>query len=396
MKSISLFTEEMDDLETGVKELKQQAASFTLQKNTVGIVFAHADTELEELGERLQAAFGFPVIGCTALSMFAEHEGYMTDGISLQIFTADDCSFVTGLTEELSLDNFEEAITEAYTSMRAKLDEEPKIIIAFANKTHEMSGDQFVDVLNSISNNTPVFGGFASDNFVFEDCRVFENEKVRKAGVTMLVISGRIKPVFKSQFSVGTIAEFDEVVTESEGNTVYTLGDKSFVDAIKDTGINYLGAETLVDFVGTPFLITYSAEDGKEVQILRNLASIDYENGSGSFLGYIPEGARIQIAMISKKDIAKSVGQAIQSAIIDVSNEREFQYTTALIVSCASRLMSFSNDIAVETAGYTNIVPKGIEFSGFYSFGELCPIVRKDDDKLFNCFHNSTFTFVVM
>lgn len=396
MKSISLFTEEMDDLEVGVQELQQQIQSFDLGKNTVGIAFAHADTDLEELGRRLKRAFDFPVIGCTAMSMFAEHEGYATDGISLQVFTADDCSFATGLTDEINLDNFDQTISDTYSAMREEMDEDPKLIIAFATKTQEMPGDRFVNVLNKLGNEAPVFGGFGSDNFVFEDCRVFANDEVRRVGVAMVAITGRIKPVFKCQFSVETIAEFDGVATKTDGSTVYTIGDKTFIDAVSATGINSQGDDAFVDFVGTPFLITYENAEGKEIQVMRHLEAIDFEVGSGTFLGCVPEGARVQIAMFSKKDIAKSVGQAIQSAIIDISNEKDFKYTTALIVSCASRLMSFSNDIAVETAGYTNVVPPGIEFSGFYSFGEICPVTAKGDDRFINCFHNSTFTFVVM
>ena len=125
------------------------------------------------------------------------------------------------------------------------------------------------------------------------------------------------------------------MATKTDGSTVYTIGDKTFIDAVSATGINSQGDDAFVDFVGTPFLITYENAEGKEIQVMRHLEAIDFEVGSGTFLGCVPEGARVQIAMFSKKDIAKSVGQAIQSAIIDISNEKDFKYTTALIVSCA-------------------------------------------------------------
>ena len=62
MKSIAVYTEEMDDLEVGVAELLKQIESFELLTSTVGILFAHPDTDFEELMERLLPNVDFPIV----------------------------------------------------------------------------------------------------------------------------------------------------------------------------------------------------------------------------------------------------------------------------------------------------------------------------------------------
>ena len=49
MKSVALFTEEIDDLERAVAELQKQCQGFDFQQHSAGLLFAHPDTDLEEL-----------------------------------------------------------------------------------------------------------------------------------------------------------------------------------------------------------------------------------------------------------------------------------------------------------------------------------------------------------
>ena len=44
MKSIVLFTEEIDDIELAAEELFSQAAEFEFQENSLGIIFLDAET----------------------------------------------------------------------------------------------------------------------------------------------------------------------------------------------------------------------------------------------------------------------------------------------------------------------------------------------------------------
>ena len=132
MRSLAVYTEEMDDLRAGLQDLREQLKDFELGKNSMGIVFAHADTDFEELANVLQDEFGFPILGSSAMSMFSERSGYVTEGISLHVFTADDCSFVAGVTDEMEPDNFRAKIRGTYKQLEEQLGEKPKVIITYA------------------------------------------------------------------------------------------------------------------------------------------------------------------------------------------------------------------------------------------------------------------------
>lgn len=396
MRSIAVFTKNMDDLDLGVSELKDKLKDFKLAKNSFGLIFAHSETDFEELGTRLQKEFDFPIIGASAMSLFSGEEGYAKEGISFHVFTADDCSFAVGMTEEYTEDNYKTEIKRTYNSLKKDLGGwRPKLVLTYGVKNSKIPGDAVVDVLDSVGGGIPIFGGFCSDNFEFNECCVMLNSKVHRAGLVMVLFGGNIRPVLKGEFSVDTVADFVEVVTESDKNVVYKLGNKTMVEALLAAGFDLEGENLLMQFVGSPFLVTYTTPDGDEIQVVRHLDCIDFEKEAGVFLGSVPKGASIQLAMFSRKDVARSVARAIQSAIVDVANEHKYEYTSAIITSCVSRLMSFSNDIVDETRGYTSVVPPSIKFSGMYSYGEFCPKVSPASGKMHNCFHNMTFTFVV-
>lgn len=398
MQSIAVFTKNMDDLDLGVAELKESLKDFKFGRNSLGIVFAHAETDFEELGAKLREEFKFPIMGCSAMSLFSEQQGYAKEGISFHVFTADDCSFAAGMTGELTEDNYKSEIRKTFNALKNDLGGwRPKVIITYAVKNNKIPGDEFVNVLDEVSGGIPIFGGFCSDNFVFDECSVMLNSQMNREGMVMVLIGGNTKPVIKGEFSVETVADFDETVAEARGNVVYRLGNKTLVEALQAAGFDLEAKDLIMQFVGSPFLVTYTTPEGDEIQVIRNLDGIDLEKGAGIFLGNVPEGANIQLAMFSRKDVARSVAKAIQSAIVDVANEHKHEYTSAIITSCVSRLMTFSNsDMVDETKGYSAVIPHSIRFSGMYSYGEFCPIISKSNGNVHNCFHNATFSFIVL
>lgn len=398
MRSLAVFTKNMDDLDLGVAELKEKLKDFKLGRNSLGVVFAHAETDFEELGEKLREEFKFPIMGCSAMSLFSEQEGYAKEGISFHVFTADDCSFAAGMTAELTEDNYKAEIKRTFNKLKNDLGGwRPKVIITYAVKNPKIPGDELVNILDDASGGIPVFGGFCSDNFVFSECSVMLNSQQSRSGMVMVLIGGDVKPVIKGEFSVETVTDFDEIVTETRGNVVYKLGNKTVVEALRAAGFNLEAKDLMMQFVGSPFLVTFTSPGGDEIQVVRNLDGIDLENGAGIFLGNVPKGAHIQLAMFSRKDVAHSVAKAIQSAIVDVANEHKYEYTSAIITSCVSRLMTFTNDDMMdETKGYSAVIPRNIRFSGMYSYGEFCPIISKATGNVHNCFHNTTFSFIVL
>lgn len=396
MKSVALFTDEIDDLDIAIDDLMSQFGDFKLEAHSAGLLFAHPDTDLEELAGRLQDELGVPIIGTTAVAMFTM-EGFRNEGISLHIFTSGDCIFHTGCTNELTAANARAEITALYGSLTAGVDDDDvKLVLAYGNPTLDMMGEDFVDTLDELCHGAPIYGGLSSDSFVMDECRVVCGRRVMNHALALMVITGKVQEIIQYGFNVESTLDYEGVVTEVQGNMVMKLDDMPLAEAIAKAGISINADVNVCDYVSTPFRIRYRTEDGGEIELMRQLAFVDKETGGGLFLGKVPLGANVQIGIISKEDIHASVEEVAVRALAEVKERHGYDFSTLLITSCASRLMSYANDIELEAQGYVHMIPECMSMSGFYSFGEICPSRAAGSSRDRNTFHNTTFTMLVM
>ena len=398
MKSIAVYTEEMDDLEVGVAELLKQIESFELLTSTVGILFAHPDRDFEELMERLLPNVDFPILGSTAISMFTQAKGYTTQGISLQVLTADDVEFHAGITPELNKHNAKDEIQKLYKELAEKQSEKEKIILSYVNRVPGMVGDEVVAVIDEVSDCSPIYGGYASDSFIFDDCRVIYNNEVRVHALSMVLISGNVRPRTIYEYSIRQEAEFSATAHGCTSNSVARLGTRTFVDAMEMIGMHPADEQdAFTETVGMPLMVTYETPYGDEINKMRHMNSID-SAGRGIFIGNIPEGSQIHLCLLNRADIRSSVQNAAKRAFEIVREGREcgYNYSTILVTSCASRIMTFINDLKAESDGYVAVIPANMSMSGMYSFGEFCPTYGDYSGRMYNIFHNTTFTILML
>ena len=396
MRSLALFTEEIDDLETAVAELKEQFAGTELQAHSAGLLFAHPDTDLQELSALLQESFDLPIIGATTLLMFTM-QGIKKEGISLQIFTADDCEFRVGCTDELTSGNAREELAAMYSRLTADIkDEQVKLILAYGNPLPDMVGEDFVEILDDVGRGAPIYGAMASDNFAMQDCKITCGGKVLQHGLSLIAITGRVKPITHYVFDVDVSLDYEGVVTELSGNMVMKLDGIPFAEAIANAGMDCCEAIGPCGYVNTPFKINYNTEDGEEIEMLRHLYYVDKETGGGLFCGKVPLGARVRIGIVTRDTIHDSVAVVAQRALESVKKVKDYKYSSLLITSCASRIMSYTNDLEKDADAYIRLIPEGIQMSGIYAFGEICPSRAVNSSRMRNTFHNTTFSMLVM
>ena len=209
MDSLTLYTEEIDDLAEAAADLFEQASSFAFRKNTLAILFAEEDTDFPGLYALLSERWKFPVMGCTALSMLLGKEGYCDIGISVMLLTADDCEFSVGMTDELNMDNYREAVSATYKRLSAALPSKEKLIISYGglvNTEDDVGGDDRVNILNDLSGSVPVYGAAASDSFNFKNLRLFYNGKTSERGQVMALVAGNIAPASSASIQSKTRA----------------------------------------------------------------------------------------------------------------------------------------------------------------------------------------------
>ncbi|MDD6036560.1 MAG: FIST N-terminal domain-containing protein [Lachnospiraceae bacterium] len=395
MKSITLFTEEIDDYEDAAAELKEQLEGFELCKNTIGILYINADNDIAEMMNCFTEAFDFPLVGSTALAQLNSSTGYCDAGITMIVLTADDCQFDIGMAEGLTCENYEEQITAEYQRVKAISGADEKLIIAYGGKITGSVGDDFIHVFDKLSNGVPVFGGLASDGFSFTKYFIFSNEKIDHFGLVFVLISGNVKPLFACEYSVSTENGFSAVVTKSKGNMILELNRGKFLDVLKEEGVGSDNSDQF-QFIGSPFTATLEMEDGAKVRVLRFLTIIDQPTRSGGFLGGVPEGSGLGIAVINRDDVEKSVAEALRKLLEQMSKENEYKYSTFLFSSCGGRYLLLTKDRDAEARAIQTVLPENVSAAGFYSYGEFAPVTMEDSGKSYNVFHNSTFTVLAM
>lgn len=390
MRSCTLYTEEIDDLQLAAEEMAQQLKEkMRLSRHSCGILFCDIETDEVAFVELFKQYYNFPIMCVTSVAMLESEVGYVDTGISLLVMTAEDCSFAIGLTEEINQDNLDSCIEEAFT--RIKGEQEEKLVLCYAPVMSYFTGDEIVECFGKITD-APLFGGMASDGFTISDNRIAFNGISCRNRVGIIVISGNVKPLFQREYSIINTKDIMHEVTKSERNEVFELENKNFVEVLSRTGVNVSEEDVYLSFVGTVFEALVNVGDEK-ISVMRDLSVLNQEKRSGIFLGNVPEGSKMRLCLLNKEAISSSVKRTFEDVFYQMSQEEDYQYSTFLISSCAGRFLLLSTEPDAEAKAFESILPKDISLIGFYSYGEICPTYLTSGAR-YNVFHNKTFTLV--
>jgi hypothetical protein len=398
MKTIVAYTEEIDDLDMAVEELLEQTQQFALEKNSMAIVFMEEEADYLAFYERLSKHWRFPVIGCTAMAMLAGRHGYCRSGVTALIMTADDCEFSVGITGELTKEDYREELANLYRELTARQTTEAKLCLCYYGiplDAKEISSSNLISALTEASGGLPIYGGTSSDNLTFDGYRVFCNDRVVKNGLALGVIAGNVSPRFVRVNSVEHTAAFSYEITESEQNVVYRLGDNTFLDTMKNENMRVDREDMISAYLLSPFVVKIDKGGGDYVEAARVFSNVNFETGSGTFLGAMPEGATLSVGLLNREDVCRTV----ERAFVQIFHELERQggeCSTLLCTSCSARYLALMNNPAVEAETYLKHLPEGMSLAGFYAYGELCPVRGEKTGKQYNMFHNFTFTILAL
>lgn len=395
MRSWVAKTEEIDDLEVAVEELKNGIPAEELLTNTVGIAYVYYDVDVDELSKLLCETFPFPVIGVSAMSLLG-NDGYLAYGMELLVMSADDVRFSVGMTEGLTKDNYKEEFSKLYKGMKGDTEEQEKLILAYASKVIDCDGDIYSNTFDELSGGVPLYGGLASDMYTYNGFHLFYNGKAETYAAVAILVFGNVSPISLVEFSISNETKLENKVTKVLNNLVFSIGDKTFIQSLEEAGLSSENERVIMEYVQTPFVVKKEVDNGETIEFLRNLVMLKHDTGMGVFLGQIPEGAELKVATISVDDIGKSVTQAFTKLLSEMEKKSGYKYSTIICTSCTARYMNLVGDKNIEGNAYKDILPEDINLAGMYSYGELCPTKSATSDKLYNIFHNETFTILAL
>jgi hypothetical protein len=314
------------------------------------------------------------------------------------ILTADDCEFSTEVAHSLDRGNYREEIKKTYDLAAERLKDKPRLIITYGARSvsHGMvGGDPIIKYIDELGEGIPIYGGDASDNYVFDEYKIYYNDKAYHKGQLIMLVSGNINPVFAYSDSAGKKAPFSYEITKAEENIVYKVGDRTFAKAMELAGFDVSKGDLKRDYSMTPFTYIETKDNGDRISVARGLSNVDSKTEAGIFLGSMPEGASLSIGLFTRENVAKSV-ENVFKCIIEEEKKRGVKFGTILITSCSGRSLALAKDSAIEVPLFKHFIREGTGVAGMYAYGEYCPTKGDKTGKEYNMFHNYTFTIMAL
>jgi len=234
-----------------------------------------------------------------------------------------------------------------------ELDDTAKLLITFTDGLN-VNGEEYLQGITSINKNLIVAGGMAGDYSKFEHTVVFTEKEISSTGAVAVSLSNNDLNVYTDySFNWETVGK-KHLVTKSQKNRVYTIGNRTAVDFYN----YYLGDDIgrMLPEIGIEFPLVLKKDN---INIARAVLT-KHDDGSLSFAGNIPQDSYIQFGHGNVQLIIHK-GLDTVKKIIDEPIESIFIY------SCMARKALLGEDINLEIQPLSELAP----IAGFFTYGEF-------------------------
>jgi hypothetical protein len=402
-KSTTAVTYELDDIASGTDELARiTKENLKLAGNSFGLMFCDSDVDHAKFASELARKLGVPIVGYSATAMLCDGEGLCDTAAVLTTVTSDDVNFSIATSEPLTADNIAAQIASTYERAKASLDGEPKLVLAFPPYLLGIMLDIYPRELERVSGGLPIFGGLPAHDGVHGSTAVYCGDSAAGDRLTLLLMSGDVRPVMTVKNSLGALANLKRTVTEAKGSVVYRVGDESFVEFLRRFGLDVEKLanpdEKAISFTTYPLLIEKTGGENPDgIPVVRTLHGVDLEKGSGTAIGEVPQGSVISVGILQSKDIEKSSSDSIEDLLekMSVGEAEGYKYSAVFAVSCVARYYVMADKNTLEADVLREKLPKDLSMSGYYSFGEICPTSVRSG-KAANAAHNESLVLLAL
>jgi PAS domain S-box-containing protein len=272
------------------------------------------------------------------------------------------------------------SIETAIEQASDKLSKPVSICLAFPD-WNSRSFDLLMKRLNlALGNDCPIFGGVAGTLWN-EDLapRQFYRDEVLADAMPIILFAGPLEYSFSIANSWKPVGKQAQI-TSAEGRRVKRIDDFNAVDFYR----HYLGdhSEPAREFI----LAVY--DKNSEHTYLR--APIEYHpDGCITFSESIPQGATVQlteaIREVMIEDTQNTSRQVVQAL-------PEMKPVFAMAFSCGFRKNLLGTRVGQELQILKDNLPRHLPIVGFYSFGEIAPIVKGQE----SFFHGATLVTLLI
>ena len=257
-------------------------------------------------------------------------------------------------------------------------------ILVFSKGLDINGSDLISGILECVSPEIPIAGGLAGDNGLFQKTAVLTPSGVFDDQVVAVGLYGN--RLNTSCGSFGGWLPFGPVrkVTHAQGNMLYELDGEPVLAMYK----RYLG-DYAKDLPASGLLFPFEMlnENYDSVGIIRTILGVNETDGSLMLAGSVAEQGFLRLMHASPDALVRGAEQAVGAALGGVQSRAEF----ALLVSCVGRKLVMGEQTDDEIDAVVGHLPHEITVSGFYSYGEICPLQGSHVCHL----HNQTMTVTI-
>jgi hypothetical protein len=357
-------------------------SNFNAAKANLVISFGERET-LEQCNPYEKLAAKYPnaaIVLCSTAGQLSNYslvkETVVATAIEFEKTTLKIATY--NLLEQKDLTHFEDSIRKEIGA------ENLTAIMVLSEGTH-VNGTELVYVLSKATDSKiPIFGGIAGDSRNFQKTIVGVNENAKEGEIAIIGFYGdHLKFGFGCE---GGWTDFgpEREVTHSKKNILYKIGDHYALDLYKE----YLG-QYADDLPGSALYFPLSMKENDNASpVVRTILSINEEEKSMTFAGNIPEGALVKLM---KGNFDKLIDASFAAAKATLSNIPA-NPQLVMAVSCVGRKIVLDNRIEEELEIMKEIYGEETILFGFYSYGEISPVVTHKPCEL----HNQTISITAM
>jgi len=347
--------------ETGWRSASTNGASHQAQ---LAIVFG--DTRHLRQGEHLDAIRQFfpraRIVGCSTAGEILGDRVFDNSLTATGVFFADTPLEFAQTSVASMEDSFNAGIRLADSLGREGL-----VHVFILSDGLTVNGSALAQGLRSrLPAEVAVTGGLAGDQDRFQETLVFLDAISDQRIVVAIGFYGTALRI--GYGSRGGWDSFgpDRLVTKSRANVVYELDGQSVLGLYR----KYLGDQaTGLPATGLLFPLSLALREGEE-RLVRTLLSVNEAEGSITFAGDVPEGS---LARLMRANFERLLEGAADSA-------RQTQVTgaptpsLAMLISCVGRKLVLKQRTDEEVESVHNTLGASTAMTGFYSYGEICPV----------------------
>ncbi len=245
----------------------------------------------------------------------------------------------------------------------------------------KVNGSELVRGLNNAAGNSLLItGGLAGDGSNFHSTLVGLNNAPVSGLIVGIGFYGTNIHINHGSQGGWEMFGLEKTVTRSLSNVLYEIDNKNALELYK----KYLGNEA-ESLPGSALLFPLAVvlPDTGE-QVVRTILSINEAEGSMTFAGDIPQGAQVRFM---KANFDKITSAASAAALQSLEGD-SLQPRIALLISCVGRKLILQSRTDEEVEAVDEIFKHKTLLTGFYSYGEISPLVKGNHCQL----HNQTLT----